>query len=80
MPPARAAKSLARFFWARVIGCLGVTAYVPGWPRGHSGEPGSFLPFVFLLVDVWFRVLLMMGSCPPGVSGSRCAWYSHSRP
>jgi hypothetical protein len=25
--------------------------------QGHSGEPGSLLSFVFLLVDVWFRDL-----------------------
>jgi hypothetical protein len=25
------------------------------------------MPSVFLLVDVWFRVLLMMGSYPPGL-------------
>src|SRR6266496_3679786 len=31
-PAMTVAKSLARFFWARVIGCLGVTAYVLGWP------------------------------------------------
>src|SRR6476469_3197526 len=33
-PPMTAAMSLARFSQARVIGCLGVTAYVLSWPRG----------------------------------------------
>lgn len=41
-PPMTAATSLARFFWARVIGCLGVTAYVPGWRRGTPASRAAF--------------------------------------
>jgi len=26
--------------------------------KGHSGEPGSLLTFLFLMVDAWFRGLL----------------------
>jgi len=39
-------------------------AAAAGWP---IGEPGSLLPFIVLLVDVCSGVLLMMGSCPPGL-------------
>src|SRR6476660_6980518 len=55
--PGRAATSLARFFWARVIGCLGVTAYVLGWPRGtlRAGR----LPVVRILAGR----CLVQGSC-----------------
>ena len=37
------------------------------------------MPFVFLLVDVWFRGLADDGFLSTGASGSRCAWYGRSR-